>query len=234
MNEKRLQDITEIQKDFVYDKFVAGDYTIYHCHKPGTSTYSFEILLGKMGIYVGGDIDSLSYRVARGIEFLSGNDIDYYQHSKLEHIYMDKKELDKDALKIYLRDLLWEKAVVQDEDGVEVTCPETLEKVVEYYRSHELDKDVWSYRGEDKPHNDAWGLYENIVDCDDLQEIYRTIYNSKCYDGDMPCIDRADDGVMFCMYMVHHAAKKIFEQEKNPATCLIAQFVEREGEEMGG
>ena len=215
MNEKLLQNVAEIQREFIYDKHSAGDYTIYHCHKPGTSTYSFEIILGKMGIYVGGDISSLSYRVARGIEFLAGKDVDYYQHSKLEHIYMDKKELDKDALNVYLRDLLWEKAEVRDEDGVEVECPETLEKVVEYYESHELDKDIWSCRGgDDKPHNHAWDLYVNIEKCEDLQEICRTIYDSKCYDGDIPCIDKADEGVMFCMYMVHHAAKKILEAEK--------------------
>jgi hypothetical protein len=128
---------------------------------------------------------------------------------------MDKKELDKDGLKIYLRDLLWEKAEVKDEDGYEIECPKILQEVVEYYKAHDLNKDVWQCRDIDtKAHNHAWTLYENIVGCDDLQEVYRTIYDSRCYDGDMPCIDRADDGVMFCMYMVHYAAKKILEQSK--------------------
>jgi len=140
MNEKLLKSVAEIQKEFIYEKFVAGDYTIYHCHKPGTSTYSFEIILGKMGIYVGGDIDSLSYRVARGIEFLAGDDIDYYQHSKLEHVYYDKKVIDKNLVEDYLIDILWGALDGLPYEDIPNDRPETIEKIVAFYQ----ESDQWT------------------------------------------------------------------------------------------
>ena len=216
MNEKLLKSVAEIQKEFIYEKFVAGDYTIYHCHKPGTSTYSFEIILGKMGIYVGGDIDSISYRVARGIEFLAGDDIDYYQHSKLEHVYYDKKVIDKSLVEKYLIDTLWGATEGLPYEDIPDDRPKTLEEIVAFYQKHGLDKDVWESReSKASPHNHAWDLYVNLNGCEDLQEVYQTIHDSTFYDGEMPAIDRADERVMFCLYMVHCAAKKILEAEKN-------------------
>ena len=114
MKESLIQQVTEIQKEFVYDFYESGDYKIYHCHKPPTNVYAFEIVLGKMGIYVGGDIGSLVYRVARGLEFLAGNDVEYYQHSKLEHIFYEQEELDREALDKYLLDILLEN--IQDHE----------------------------------------------------------------------------------------------------------------------
>ena len=217
MNEKLYERAAEAQKDFIYDKYEAGDYIIYHCHKPGTNSYSFEIILGKMGIYVGGDIDAIVYRVARGIEFLAGGDVDYYQHSKLEHAYYDKVQLDVDLLKGYLADTLWEALEeIRDWEDRPEEQPDTLEKIVKIYESREfLCRDKWEVVGELKQHNKAWDLYNELKDCRDLPEIYQIIRDSSYYNGEMPTLTKPDEGVMFCMYMVHYAAKKILEQEKN-------------------
>jgi hypothetical protein len=217
MNEQRLQSVAEIQKDFVYDKHAAGDYTIYHCHRPDSGSYAFEIVLGKMGIYVGGDINSLSYRVARGLEFLAGDDVDYYQHSKLEYVYLDKKELDPALLKKYKADMLWE-AFDEDYDieGLPEKQPDTLEEIVKFYEDHRFNLCTYQVAtSEVRPCHRAWELYYDLGRLENLQEIYQKIYDSEYHRcGEMPCIDKAADSVMFCMYMVHHAAKKILEQNK--------------------
>ena len=68
--------------------------------------------------------------------------------------------------------------------------------------------------GELKQHNKAWDLYNELKNCRDLHEIYQIIHDSSYYYGEMPTLTKPDEGVMFCMYMVHYAAKKILEQKK--------------------
>jgi hypothetical protein len=218
MNKRMLESVTDIQKEFVYNELAIGNYTIYYCHKPDTSTYSFEIVLGRMGIYVGGDIDSLTFKVARGLEFLAGNDVDYYIHSKLEHIYYEKREFCKEYLDDFLAEYLWEATdrleIEELEEGME--RPGTLKEIVEFYKKHALDKDVWESRPDTKPHNKAWSLYADLQGVEDLPEIYHKIHDSEYYrqTGEMPPLTRPDHGVMFCLYMVHHAAKKILQNKK--------------------
>jgi len=213
MNKELLDQVTDIQKDFVYDEHKTDDYIIYHCHKPGTISYAFEIVLGKMGIYVGGDIGSLTYRVARGIEFLSGKDVDYYQHSKLEHDYHDKVELSKKRLKEFLKETLEEALddhhFGEDEEDAEINGFKTLEEAVAFYQRNNLDVNLLSTLKEPSRMNHAWDLYEDLVNCDELNEIYRLISESTIYNGDMPSITEHDHSVMFRLYMVHHAATKI-------------------------
>jgi hypothetical protein len=215
MNKELLEQVTEIQKDFVYDEYKTGDYTIYHCHKPGTISYAFEITLGKMGIYVGGDIGSLTYRVARGIDFLSGNDVDYYQHSKLEHDYYAKVELSKKRLKDFLKDIL-EEALdgfyfgdEEEDEKAEIDGFKTLEEVVAFYERKKLNVNSLSILEKPTRTTHAWDLYEGLIDCDELNEIYRIISESPLYEFDMPSITEHDHSVMFRLYMAHHAATKI-------------------------
>ncbi|WP_369991351.1 hypothetical protein [Pseudomonas xanthosomatis] len=58
----------------------------WRCKAPGTTCYAFDILITRFGIATVGDIDGLTFRVglSYGIEFLAGNDIGYYIHSKRE------------------------------------------------------------------------------------------------------------------------------------------------------
>lgn len=59
---------------------------VWRCAKPGTSAYAFDIMITRFGIAVVGDIANLTFGVGMsyGLEFLGGNDIGYYIHSKLD------------------------------------------------------------------------------------------------------------------------------------------------------
>lgn len=98
MNEKIWKDCERIQKEFVYDKIVdENGVTVYHCHKPGTNVYSFDIVITQRSIFVNGDIDCLVWDFKNSLEFLAGNDIDYYIYQKLANIFHDQLELDVEA-----------------------------------------------------------------------------------------------------------------------------------------
>jgi hypothetical protein len=237
MNQELMKNVADLQKDFVYDFYESGDYKIYHCHKPGTNVYSFEITLGKMGIYVGGDIGSLVYRVARGIEFLAGNDVDYYQHSKLEHIFYNQEEFSQENLNDFLFNTLLESiqdhekfreaeqneeylkiiqsGVKLDEDEAAeystLRVPTNLSEVVKFYQDNGLD--AYPDRKPEE-YNYAWDLYEELKGNTDLAEVRRAIYDSRFNNGDIPCLSKTDEGVMFRLYMVNHAAKQIIAQRK--------------------
>ncbi|MCE6982871.1 hypothetical protein EI534_37090, partial [Pseudomonas frederiksbergensis] len=65
--------------------------------------YAFDILITRFGIAIVGDIDGLTFSVglSYGIEFLAGNDIGYYIHSKLEG-HCREREFDEDAFRAAL------------------------------------------------------------------------------------------------------------------------------------
>lgn len=166
--------VEKIQKDFIYTKLHDGHWI---CRKIDTSIYCFEIVIGKYQIYMGGDIDSLVFKVGEnyGMRFLAGTDVNYYMHSKLDHVYLDQKEFDKNALDDWL---LYIKE-----------CND----------------------GDDKKLLELEDLKENLKFCDGLPEIYDVIYRSKFYDGEMPDIEKSKHSIIFSLYMVNHAAKKICE-----------------------
>lgn len=224
MDEKLLEQVTEIQKNFVYDEFKIGDdYTIYHCHKPGTNVYSFEIVLGKLGIYVGGDIDALTFKVSRGLDFLAGNDISYYIRSKLEHEFYSKVEFRQDLYNDFLLRVLWEAI----ENETDIKYPESwgyahmppLEEMVSFYQREIAPKLEKTTKFDDTSYAKAWYFYEKIKDLTVLNEIYSEIFDSKfyAYDGEMPTITQPDSHIMFRLYMVNHAAKKILATKKDDA-----------------
>jgi hypothetical protein len=214
MNKERMKAVEEIQKEFIYDRHETEGYIVYHCHKPGTSNYSFEIFIGKMGIYAGGDINSLVFRVARGIDFLAGDDVDYYIYSKLDHIYLDQKELSKCLIESFLRETLWEAVEDLSVPNELESPPDNLEDTVKYYKDNNLNVPSWSMASnKDDKHTKAWDLYQYLYECSDLIEAYRIIYGSPLYQGEMPSIAQPSESVMFTLYMVNHAAKKILFQE---------------------
>jgi hypothetical protein len=176
-----------------------------------------------MGIYVGGDIGTLTFRVARGLDFLAGNDVDYYIRSKLEHDYLSQNELCKKRLDKYLVELLRDNLdTFYNENKDILDPPENLDGLVKFYQEHDLDHTTYEILGEPKGHNKAWELYESLNDASDLQEVYNTIYNSRLYDGEMPSIAKTSESIMFRLYMVNHAAIQILKQEsEDSATKTI-------------
>lgn len=59
---------------------------IWRAAKPGCSAYAFDIAISRFGIAVYGDMDGMLFTVGAsyGMEFLAGDDVGYYIHSKLK------------------------------------------------------------------------------------------------------------------------------------------------------
>lgn len=75
-------------QDHEYKLLASGPNTeVWSCRDPKTVCYGFIISTTPMGISVTGDIGNYTFNVARDVEFLAGNDVDYYIHSKLDSIY---------------------------------------------------------------------------------------------------------------------------------------------------
>jgi hypothetical protein len=166
-----------------------------------------------MGIYVGGDIGTLVFRVARDLGFLAGDDIDYYIHSKLDHDFLDKKELSEDLLKEYLAQVLRDACDDFKPEDEDFEPPEDFNSLIDFYKKNGLDRSCWEIIEEPKNYNKAWDLYEKLRGTCDLNEAYNAIHESSLYDGDMPCLGKTAENIMFRLYMVNHAAKKILKQE---------------------
>lgn len=86
----------EILQQHTYTALVNTDQCqVWRCQKPGTSCYTFDILITRFGIAIVGDIDNLTFNVGSsyGINFLAGDDIGYYIHSKLSMAHR-KEQLD--------------------------------------------------------------------------------------------------------------------------------------------
>ncbi|MCE4073506.1 MULTISPECIES: hypothetical protein [Pseudomonas] len=87
LREERRTEAAEYLKNHQYRALVDNDdVKVWRCKQPNTNAYAFDIMLTRFGIAVVGDIANLTFGVglAYGLEFLAGNDVGYYIHSKLD------------------------------------------------------------------------------------------------------------------------------------------------------
>jgi len=101
---KRRERAAECLKDHDYTVLADTDQLkAWRCKAPRTTCYAFDILITRFGIATIGDIDGLTFNVglSYGIEFLAGDDIGYYIHSKLEE-HCREREFDEEAFRAAL------------------------------------------------------------------------------------------------------------------------------------
>lgn len=108
MDKKLWVDVEDIQKDFEYIQCHAtgAEYPQHWIcrNKNKSSSYCFEIMVGKYSISANGDIGGLSWCHSRNFSLLAGDDIDYYIYSKLDSEYKNIQEFDPKALEQYIVD----------------------------------------------------------------------------------------------------------------------------------
>ncbi|WP_139671830.1 hypothetical protein [Pseudomonas sp. F16(2018)] len=101
---KRRERAAECLKGHEYTVLADTDQIkAWRCKAPGTTCYAFDILITRFGIATVGDIDGLTFSVglSYGIEFLAGDDIGYYVHSKLQE-HCREREFDEEAFRAAL------------------------------------------------------------------------------------------------------------------------------------
>lgn len=87
LREERRAEAAKYLKNHQYRPLIdADDVKVWRCQQPGTSAYAFDIMLTRYGIAVVGDIANLTFGVglSYGLDFLAGDDVGYYIHSKLD------------------------------------------------------------------------------------------------------------------------------------------------------
>jgi len=214
-----LEQVIRTQEYFIYEKKVDVEgYQVWICHTPGTRMYSFELIFGREGVYVNGDISAIVWNHRSGLDLLAGGDVDYYVYQKLDPVYKDRRTRDIDAVDKFVAERMveWLYEEWSHAGDTAIPWPEPhlwnsdtkidLTSISEFYEDHNLN--------DNSIH--AQALYTNTEDATDLSEVQSIIYDYDTEhggDGHDLTIDKPDWNVMFSMYMACYAARKIKEQE---------------------
>jgi len=224
LQEEIVKQVEEVLKDHEYTCLVehrvgdkASDFMIWRCQKPGTSIYGFDIVITKFGIAVMGDIDGLTFRVGSnyGIGFLAGDDVDYYIHSKLEHS-CKTTEFDQDELKAVAA---YEVAQdLSEKLGDELRLEE--DEIPDWLRNVETARihfdDVLDFLEERYVFSEYVAFLEEARNCYDAREGYECLKDAPFEISDFweYRLEKPSYGLMFELYLINHAAKKIVEKIK--------------------
>ena len=160
-------------------------------------------------IAIFGDLKpSLIFHVVGGINFLAGDDVDYYIHSKLDEPYRSMNELDEDAFEEWLAGFLYKDLIKNDKpvpENFDEDRP-SLKVMLDWY---ENDEDQHYSEG-----SDAISRWEML--CEHDNELAAACDIISTYDENycdiIPSIIKMDSSVKFALYMVNEAAKRILKQ----------------------
>ncbi|MDF3936701.1 hypothetical protein [Pseudomonas citronellolis] len=106
LRDERAAQAASILKNHQFLALVDNDdVKVWRCKQPGSTAYAFDIMMTRFGIAVVGDIANLTFSVGLGygIDFLAGDDVGYYIHSKLDE-KCKTKDFDETAFRRALID----------------------------------------------------------------------------------------------------------------------------------
>ena len=199
-------------KNHKYKLLAKGKNTeVWSCRNPQTISYGFIISLTPMGISVLGDIGNYTFNVARDIDFLAGEDVEYYIHSKLDYIYkntiFDKKYF-LESIMIELRNLF-----ENEEKFYENIASDYF--IANINNKHKHFEDFMKYEFNNIKDGDfkddlkiillEASMIENI---EDAGVFLRDTELLKMWDCDYD-YRKTEDSVMQALYEINYAAKQI-------------------------
>lgn len=193
----------------------------WRCKAPKTTAYAFDILMTRFGIAVVGDIDNLTFSVGLGygIEFLAGEDVTYYLHTKLSENCKKRsfsEILFREVLMRHVAEALQQEC---DEELFE-SLPDWLQDTDRVDGMHWPEfKQLVLNKRRDMPHtDDRWMHWDNLFDTaheitftDEAMLFIRDNSEELCL-GDEWYENRVDEpsqSLVQCLYMINHAAKAI-------------------------
>lgn len=228
---KRRERAAECLKDHEYTVLADTDQLkVWRCKAPRTTCYAFDILITRFGIATVGDIDGLTFNVglSYGIEFLAGDDISYYIHSKLEE-HCREREFDEDAFRAALVTGACSRICENTNDEEQYSLlPEWVRNdggVGEAGRWQELidlvdTKFAAIAYGEDG--HDFWEKLDELLrEASDISYVEQAhLFMSAYYEElGLGCdyweisIDKPRDSLINRLYLINHAAKAIVAQQ---------------------
>ncbi len=207
---------------------VNTDCQVWRCARPGSSAYAFDIMMTRYGISIVGDIDGLTFSVGLGygMQFLAGDDVDYYIHSKLEQ-NCKERELNEDQLREYVLCGIAKLICDHVSDEEWETLPDWLkeddQRTADKWDNLEAFLDEKTGKGGPDDEWDEWAyLVAEVAALDHLDEAERYVadYHEQLGLGDdwwELSIDRPAHNLMSRLYMVRHAARQILQQQEEAA-----------------
>lgn len=219
--------IKETLADHKYTQLAEGENCeLWHCGRPGSNVYAFDIVVTPMGISVVGDIDGLSFRVGAnyGINFLAGRDVSYYIHSKLESHCKDT-EFDKSHFLGCVSGEVSEFVATRiPESYLEAHDTETPEWLGDHSASDDKSQELLSFIKNILDHptsREDWFpeiancavLLEDALDTDYEQQAYELLNDFDTFEFDVSDLDfsKPSEALIERLYMVNEAAKQIME-----------------------
>lgn len=222
--EEKIAKAKNTLKNHQYTLIADGDGgEIWKCSKPNTNVYAFNIAIMPMGISVVGDIGELTFNAyGRGVDFLAGDDIEYYIHSKLSESCKDT-QFDKEYLEKLVADTTKEMFFESDkyydiftEDEIDEIQNDIenldFSELGMYFSMKWCDTDIGA---EDYDLldglNDFFGAVMNI---NNPMEAYRLLDNCgvvEFHDVSDYDFEKPSDGLMRKLYLINEAAKEIMK-----------------------
>lgn len=209
----------ERMKDFEFRLLAKNrDVEAWSCQKPGSSFYAFQIMIALRGIAVFGDIDGMLFKVGSnyGMEFLAGDDITYYIHSKLDP--QSKKTVFDQA---YFNEIIYKglvRAVAAEYAGDE-TLPEWLHEIdTPMDKANEFHALVQARRT-DADRQEFWGQFAYVShqanDVSSNEEAHQFLSDHEGFLCESDTWDydfrTPDPELIQRLYMLNHAARTILQ-----------------------
>jgi len=207
------EEAVEMLKNYKYELLASGEEAeVWSCRKHDFIAYGFIISSTPMGISVIGDIGNYTFDTARGIEFLSGDDMNHI-HQKLDKIYKSTefaKEHFRESIIIELRELFdnneYFRSHMKSESLLENM--KSCSKDVESFYNNEMDnindsdfkQDLILYLKE-AINIDSYEEAAMFIRNNDFIDMFDTDYDYK----------KTSDKTMQMLHIVNQAAKKIIE-----------------------
>ncbi|MBC2658601.1 hypothetical protein H7A76_24450 [Pseudomonas sp. MSSRFD41] len=228
---KRRDRAAECLKDHQYTVLADTDQLkAWRCKAPGTNCYAFDILMTRLGISVVGDIDGLTFSVglSYGIEFLAGDDIGYYIHSKLER-HCQEREFDEEAFRAALVTGICSQICENTHDDDQYAAlPEWMRNdggIGEAGRWEELRELVNAKLRPLKFGDEGYDFWDELndrlyeadhVECTEqaslLMSEHHEVLGLGCDYWEIT-IDKPRDSLISRLYLINHAAKVILAQQ---------------------
>lgn len=196
----------------------------WRCKATKSTSYAFDILMTRFGIAVVGDIDNLTFSVGLGygIEFLAGDDVTYYLHTKLSEVCKKRsfsEHLFREVLMRNIAQALHEEC----EEEMFDSLPEWLQDADKVDADHwpEFRQLVLAKRRDMTHIDDRWMHWDDLLDTaheitftDEAMLFMRDNSEQLCIGDEWyeNQVDEPSKGLVQCLYMINHAAKAILAQ----------------------
>jgi hypothetical protein len=231
LREERRAEAAEYLKNHQYRPLVdADDVKVWRCQQPGTSAYAFDIMLTRYGIAVVGDIANLTFGVGLGygLDFLAGDDVGYYIHSKL-----DEKCKTRDFDEAAFRGALIEGICQRISDEADYDAYDELPAWVREEKERGPTGSRWAElrafvrveaRKDDA--DEKWGEWVDLLaEATDIGDQHQAgvFMNEYCEtlglgpDWWEICVTTPSESLIRELYMIRHAAREILAQKQSAA-----------------